>query len=89
MLVLNKPDWEITATTVYCDAVDDEVTLIVYADGTFRCTGRDKYFKPDKETYRAMKKKSRGRGQLRCRDNDCTLVKDYRDNILGREDIKS
>ena len=36
-------DWEITATTVYCDAVDDEVTLIVYRDGTIKCTGHQKY----------------------------------------------
>jgi hypothetical protein len=36
-------DWEITATTIYCKAVDDEVTLLVSADGTCRCTGRQKY----------------------------------------------
>jgi hypothetical protein len=86
---LNKPDWEITATTVYCDAVDDEVTLIIYADGTSRCTGRDNYAKPDKETARAMKKKSQRQGKLlACRDNDCTVVSDYRDNIFGSENKK-
>jgi hypothetical protein len=25
-------DWQITATTIYCDAVDDDVTIIVYKD---------------------------------------------------------
>jgi hypothetical protein len=86
---LNRPEWEITATTVYCDAVDDEVTLIIYADGTSRCTGRDKYIKPDKETSRTMKKKSRLQGRLlACLDNDCNIVKDYRENILGSENKK-
>jgi hypothetical protein len=83
--VLKKPDWEITATTIYCEAVDDEVTLIINADGTSRCTGRDKYLKPDKETARAMRKKSRRQPKaMACRDNECTIVKDYRDNILGQ-----
>jgi hypothetical protein len=83
---LNKPDWELTATTVYCDAVDDEVTLILNADGTLKCTGRDKYLKPDKETSRTMRKKSqRRRKPLACRDNECTIIIDYRNNILGNE----
>jgi hypothetical protein len=87
--LLNKPDWEITATTVYCEAVDDEVTLIIYADGTSSCTGRDQYIKPDKETSRSMKKNSRRQGKLlACRDSDCTIVSDYRDNILSGESKK-
>jgi hypothetical protein len=83
---LKKPDWEITATTVYCDAVDDEVTLIISADGTSRCTGREKYLKPNKETSRAMRKKSRQQPKpLACRDNECTTLRSYRDNILDSE----
>jgi hypothetical protein len=84
MGLLSKPDWEITATTVYCDAVDDEVTLLIYADGTSRCTGRQKYAKPDKETSRAIKNKSRRQGkQLGCSDNDCSRVSQYRDSLLN------
>jgi hypothetical protein len=84
MARLDKPDWEITATTVYCDAVDDEVTLLIYADGTSRCTGRQKYINPDKETAQAMKKRSRRLGKLPgCHGDDCPSVKQYRDSILG------
>ena len=36
-------DWELTAKTVYCESTDDEVTLLVSADGTYRCTGCEKY----------------------------------------------
>ena len=32
-------DWQVTATTIYCDAVDDDVTLLVYKDGSAKCTG--------------------------------------------------
>jgi hypothetical protein len=89
MVRLEKPDWQITATTVFCDSVDDEVTLMVYADGTSRCTGRQKYVKPDKETSRAMKKKARRSGKIpMCLGDDCPRLKQYRDNILGRYTVK-
>ena len=43
-------NWIVTATTIYCDAVADEVTVIVDKDGVLKCTGYTKYYKPDKET---------------------------------------
>ncbi len=79
-------DWVITATTVYCDAVDDEVTLMVYGDGTSKCTGYDKYAKPDKETARSIKIKGRRTGrQLRCDGPECNMVTQYRDKLLAEE----
>lgn len=35
-------DWQVTATTIYCDAVQDEVTIFVYKDGSLGCTGCDR-----------------------------------------------
>ena len=52
-------DWQITATTIYCDAVDDEVTLGVYKDRSTKCTSYEKYGAPDKDTAKVMKKKSK------------------------------
>jgi len=82
MVLLDKRDWEITATTVYCKAVDDEVTLIVYADGTCKCTGRDKYAKPDKETARVIKKKDRNVKLSGCHEDDCPRLKEYREQAF-------
>ena len=39
-------DWKVTATTIHCDAVGDEVTILVYKDGSVKCIGYDKYGKP-------------------------------------------
>ncbi|MCJ7791782.1 MAG: hypothetical protein MUP49_05195 [Dehalococcoidia bacterium] len=36
-------DWQVTATTIYCDAVDDDVTILVYKDWSTKCTGYKKY----------------------------------------------
>jgi hypothetical protein len=83
MALLEKTDWEITATTVSCDAVDDEVTLIVYADGTSKCTGRDKYAKTDKETARVIKK-SRHVKLSGCCEDDCPRLEQYREYVFKR-----
>ena len=69
------PDWEITATTVYCEVVGDEVTLMVYGDGTCKCTGREKYSRRDKKTRASGAKK----GECAA---DCTILNRYRDSLL-------
>lgn len=32
-------DWQITAKTIYCDSVQEEVTIIVKKDWSVQCTG--------------------------------------------------
>jgi hypothetical protein len=79
-------DWDITATTILCEAVDDEVTLIVSKDGTVKCTGNQKYASPDGETARALKKKSGKLGRkLACEGMDCDRAAAYRDGLLGKK----
>jgi hypothetical protein len=77
-------DWEITATTVYCDTVGDEVTLIVHRDGTLRCTGHQKYAGMDKEVAGAVKKSPRQERRTRCQGADCPRVTQYRDSLINR-----
>jgi len=36
-------DWRVTATTIYCHAVDDEVAILVYKDWSTKYTGYKKY----------------------------------------------
>jgi hypothetical protein len=47
-------DWQLTATTIFCEDFNDEVTIMVYKDGKTRCTGYDAFVKmnsePDKKT---------------------------------------
>jgi len=73
---MEKPDWEITATTVYCEAVGDEVTLMVRADGACKCTGSQKYAAIVKKT-RSKNKKNRA-----CNEVDCPTLNQYRDRLL-------
>ena len=79
-------DWQITEITIYCDAVDDEVSIQVYKDGTVKCTGYMKYGKPAKETTHILDKKSKKlKRQLECVGPECQWVTDYQEKLLSQE----
>ena len=82
-------DWQVTATTIYCDAVDDDVTIMVYKDWTARCTGYRKYVESvTKETENTLKKKGKKLGrQLRCEGPLDYRVTDYRDKLVAEEEV--
>jgi hypothetical protein len=78
--------WQITAKTIFCNAVDDEVTVIVSRDGTARCTGSEKYSKPSQVTHKLTKEKSRRlKRQIKCEDPQCNRLTQYRDQIFNEE----
>ncbi|GAI53665.1 unnamed protein product [marine sediment metagenome] len=82
-------NWQVTAATIYCDAVDDEVTLLVYKDRSAKCTGYQKYGKPDKETAEVIGKKSKQlKRRLECEGQECHRVIRYRDKLFAREASK-
>jgi hypothetical protein len=79
-------DWEITATTIFCDDVADEVTLLVSGNGTVKCTSREKYARPTKDVAREIKQKSKQSGrQIRCLEDSCPRLAQYRDMFLGEK----
>jgi hypothetical protein len=79
-------NWTITATTIYCDSVEDEVTLIVNRDGQVQCTGYKRYYNPTRETARLMKTKSKQAGkQLACEGLGCYRVTQYRNKLMAEE----
>ncbi len=79
-------DWQITATTIYCDAVDSDVTLMVYKDGSTKCAGYSKYGKPDKEIGRLLQKKGKQLGyNLECEGPECPRMAQYRDRLFAEE----
>jgi hypothetical protein len=80
-------EWQLTATTIYCDAVDDDVTLIVDKDWNVKCTGFNKYSTNlDKATVKALKQKSRRlEKNLKCEGPLDHRVTDYRDKLKTQE----
>ena len=79
-------NWKITAATIFCEDVDDEVTLLVFKDGTVKCVASQKYSRSDKETSRALREKSRKlKRPLACKGSACPRPADYRDRLMAEE----
>ena len=79
-------DWQITAKTIYCDAVEDEVTVMVYKNATVRCTGCKKYSEPNAITLGTIKEKSqRLKRPIKCEGEGCSHVTAYKETILAQE----
>lgn len=79
--------WQLTATTIYCDAVDDDVTIMVYKDWSTTCTGYKKYGEIlNKETAKTLKKKAKRLGRnLGCEGPLDHRVTDYRDKLMAED----
>ena len=80
-------DWQVTATTIYCDAVDDDVTILVYRDWGTKCTGYNKYIESlNKERARMLQKKAKRLGRnLKCEGPQDYRVTSYRDKLITEE----
>jgi len=80
-------DWKVTATTIYCDAVDDDVTIIVDSSWHVRCTGFNKYGESASgSNFEALKKKSgMVHRTLKCEGPLDYRVTNYRDRLMEEE----
>ena len=57
-------DWKVTATTIYCDAVDANVTIMVYKDQSTKCVGYRKFGEGlTKDRAKILEKKGRRLGR--------------------------
>lgn len=85
------PDWQVTATTIYCDAVDADVTLLVYKDRSARCTGYKKYGEGiTKEVAKELRKKGKRLvRELKCEGLECSRLIGYRDKLFAEGEAKA
>jgi len=70
-------NWQVTATTVRCDMVGDEVTLLVYKDWSVKCTGHAK--------YATGKTGNKNGHHPRCEGAECRLATEYRKKLQEEE----
>jgi len=79
-------NWQITATTIYCDGVENEVTVLVYKDGRAKCIGFDQYGESGRNVAELIKKSKRLGRQLKCEGPECERVIQYRDKLFAEEE---
>lgn len=65
--------WQVTATTVRCDWVDDFAVIMVYADKTAKCA----YVNRWGSVAEGKKKLSR------CKWPECPLVREHQEQMLS------
>ena len=78
-------NWQITAITIYCDAVDDEVTLLVHKNWSAKCTGYSKYGESGRGVTELLKKSRRLKRKLECEGPECYRVIQYKEKLLAEE----
>jgi hypothetical protein len=79
-------NWQITAKTIFCQAVDDEVTVMVNKDQSVRCTGLKKYNEPNDITRKLVSEKNRRlKRTIKCEGEGCSLMAGYKAAILAEE----
>ena len=82
-------DWQVTATTVRCDAVDDEVTIMVFKDWSSKCTGHQKYADSREEQLNLVKRGLQVRRTLECEGVRCTRIAEYGQKLQDEEAMES
>jgi hypothetical protein len=82
-------NWQTTAKTIFCEAVDDEVTVMVHKDFSAHCTGCKKYSQPNDMTKKIMAVKKRQAGHsICCEGEGCQRVSAYQATIRAEEENK-
>jgi hypothetical protein len=82
-------DWQVTATTIHCDAVDDEVTIMVNKDWSAKCTGVRKYTESREEQVNLVRKGLQLRRTLECEGVGCTHIIEYQQKLRDEEVSKN
>jgi len=79
-------NWQVTATTIFCDEVDDEVTFMVYKDGSASCIACKTYHEPDSGVRKLLENKSKLlKRKLNCGGPECNRITQYRDKLFTEE----
>lgn len=77
-------DWQLTATTIFCEDMNDEVTIMVYKDGKTRCTGYDLFTKLNADV-----KGKKALSGIECIGPVCHRVANYKDKLFSEEERSS
>jgi hypothetical protein len=88
--MIQMVDWKVTATTIYCDAVDANVTIMVYKDRSTKCVGYSRFCESlTKDRAKILEKKGKRLGRkLCCEGGECSRVLTFRDEVFSEENAK-
>ncbi|MFA5317383.1 MAG: hypothetical protein WC369_08185 [Dehalococcoidales bacterium] len=83
---MENASWQVTAITIDCDGVADEVTIMVNGDWTTSCTGYHRYGQSSRESRKLLGERSKKlKRPLECQGPDCRRVLEYHDKLVREE----
>ena len=82
---LKPAKWQITATTIRCDLVDDFVTIMVNNDWSTKCAWHNRYKQKALEDKKQKFDKAIRLKIEKCAGPECSYVIDYRDKLIQEE----
>jgi hypothetical protein len=82
-------DWQVTAVTINCSAVAEEVTIIVKSDWSVRCTGLEKYARSREARLELVKRSLNVKRSLDCKGTQCTQITEYIQKLQAEEARKT
>ncbi len=69
--------WKVTATKLFCDIVQEWVTVSVYHDGTTKCGYYERHL---------AEGGGNNKRAIQCRE-ECTILPAYKEDVFQREKI--
>ena len=81
-------DWQVTAITIECRAIAEEVTIIVKSDWSAQCTGFAKYASSRKASIELTKRSLNMKRVLECKGIQCPHITAYIEKLQLEESPK-
>ena len=82
-------DWKVTASTINCRAVADEVTIIVKNDWSVQCSGFDKLKNSRRAQLQMVERSLDLKRTLDCKGMQCKQITDYLEKLQAEENQPS
>ena len=82
-------DWQVTAITIECRAVAEEVTIVVKNDWSAHCNGFEKYASSRKASIELTKRSLNMKRVLDCKGTQCPQITAYIEKLKSEESQKA
>ena len=82
---LNPAGWQITATTINCDFIDDFVTIMVNKDWSTKCIWYNRYKQKSLDDKKQKLDRKSCLKVEKCNGPECSYVINYRDKLIKEE----
>lgn len=81
---LQPANWQITATTIHCDMVDDFVTIMINKDWSMKCAWYNRYKQKAIDENKKFNKEIKAKIE-KCQGPECSYLIEYRDKLIQEE----